>query len=202
MVRNLMRKRPGGGMPVAEYFVLPDGRIPFFDEDALYPFMKGDGRRYQGVHLASGTVIIQPFNPTANFDISGIWDRSHEYFVRNGDIFVGWTAKSVAHSFAMDKQGRVWIAARIRPNQAAAFCQQGSTHPSAAAFPIAQSGRQMQLYDPKTGKVSTIDTCFGTHHLNFAEDANNTLWLSNNTGRGGAPAIDSQARITSSNAVS
>ena len=26
-----------------------------------------------------------------------------------------------------------------------------------------------------------IDTCFGTHHLNFAEDANNTLWLSNNT---------------------
>ena len=57
MVRNLMRKRSGGGMPVAEYFVLPDGRIPFFDEDALYPFMKGDGRRYQGVHLASGTVI-------------------------------------------------------------------------------------------------------------------------------------------------
>ena len=54
---TLMRKRPGGGMPVAEYFVLPDGKIPSFDEDALYPFMKGDGRRYQGVHLASGTVI-------------------------------------------------------------------------------------------------------------------------------------------------
>jgi hypothetical protein len=54
---TLMRKRPGGGMPVAEYFVLPDGKIPSFNEDALYPFMKGDGRRYQGVHLASGTVI-------------------------------------------------------------------------------------------------------------------------------------------------
>src|SRR5207253_9110119 len=25
-----------------------------------------------------------------------------------------------------------------------------------------------------------IYTCFGTHHLNFAEDADNTLWLSNN----------------------
>ena len=36
-------------------------------------------------------------------------------------------------------------------------------------------------------KFTTIDTCFGTHHLNFAEDANNTLWLSNNTGLGGAP---------------
>jgi len=54
---TLMRKRSGGGMPVAEYFVLPDGKIPSFNEDALYPFMKGDGKRYQGAHLASGTVI-------------------------------------------------------------------------------------------------------------------------------------------------
>ena len=36
---------------------------------------------------------------------------------------------------------------RIRPSD---FCKQGSTHPSAKAFPIAQSGRQMQMYDPKT----------------------------------------------------
>lgn len=54
---TLMRKRPGGGMPVAEYLVLPDGGIPSFDEDALYPFVKGDGKRYDGVHLATGTVI-------------------------------------------------------------------------------------------------------------------------------------------------
>ncbi len=43
----------------------------------------------------SGTVIIEPLNPSANFDIAGIWDRSSEYFVRNGDVFVGWTSKSV-----------------------------------------------------------------------------------------------------------
>lgn len=54
---TLMRKRPGGGMPIAEYFVLPNGDIPSFTEDALYPFIKGDGTRYQGVHLATGTVI-------------------------------------------------------------------------------------------------------------------------------------------------
>src|SRR5207253_9646947 len=48
---TLLRKRPGGGMTVAEYFVLPDGKIPSFNEDALYPFMKGDGKRYQGAHL-------------------------------------------------------------------------------------------------------------------------------------------------------
>jgi hypothetical protein len=43
----------------------------------------------------SGTVVIEPLNPSANFDIAGIWDRSREYFVRNGDVFVGWTSKSV-----------------------------------------------------------------------------------------------------------
>jgi hypothetical protein len=86
-----------------------------------------------------------------------------------------WTSQANAHSFAMDKQARVWVAARIRPNQTPAFCREGSTHPSAAAFPIAQSGRQMQLYDPKTKAVTTIDTCFGTHHLNF--DDNDVLWF-------------------------
>ena len=34
------------------------------------------------------------------------------------------------------------------------------------------------MYDPKTGVISHIDTCFGTHHLMFAEDANHTLWTS------------------------
>jgi hypothetical protein len=43
----------------------------------------------------SGTVIIEPLNPSAGFDIAGVWDRSENYFVRNGDIFVGWTSKSV-----------------------------------------------------------------------------------------------------------
>jgi hypothetical protein len=91
-----------------------------------------------------------------------------------------WTAQTTAHSFAMDGAARVWIAARIRPNATPAFCQQGSSHPSAMAFPIAQSGRQMQLYDPKTKQVTTIDTCFGTHHLNF--DDNGVLWFT-----GGGP---------------
>ncbi len=91
-----------------------------------------------------------------------------------------WTAQTTAHSFAMDEEARVWIAARIRPNATSAFCQQGSTHPSAAVFPIAQSGRQMQLYDPKTKQVTTIDTCFGTHHLNF--DDKGVLWFT-----GGGP---------------
>jgi streptogramin lyase len=95
-----------------------------------------------------------------------------------------WNSQANAHSFAMDAQGRVWIASRVRPNQTSAFCREGSSHPSAQAFPINQSGRQMAMYDPQTGRVTTIDLCFGTHHLNFAEDANDTLWFC-----GGGPVV-------------
>jgi hypothetical protein len=34
------------------------------------------------------------------------------------------------------------------------------------------------MYDPATGKFTLISTCFQTHHLIFAEDANQTLWTS------------------------
>ena len=33
----------------------------------------------------------------------------------------------------------------------------------------------MQMYDPKTKEVTPVDTCFGTHHLNF--DDNDVLWF-------------------------
>src|SRR5947208_2893475 len=40
------------------------------------------------------------------------------------------------------------------------------------------SSDNMPILDPKTMKYSFIDTCFGTHHLQFGYDANDTLWLS------------------------
>jgi hypothetical protein len=46
-------------------------------------------------HKFSGTVIVEPLNPSAGFDIAAVWDRSRDYFERNGDVFVGWSSKSV-----------------------------------------------------------------------------------------------------------
>jgi hypothetical protein len=91
-----------------------------------------------------------------------------------------WTSKTVPHNPIMDQKGRVWYTAVVRaPNNNAAFCQAGSDHPSAKLFPMTSSGRQLSVYDPKTKRFTLVDTCFSTQHLRFAEDANNTLWTSN-----------------------
>jgi hypothetical protein len=44
---------------------------------------------------ASGTVIVEPLNPSGGFDIAAVWDRGRPHFVANGDIFIGWSSKSV-----------------------------------------------------------------------------------------------------------
>jgi hypothetical protein len=106
-----------------------------------------------------------------------------------------WDSKVNAHTSVMDQDGRVYWAAQNRsPKEVPDYCKNGSALRSAQLYPLDvphdgffQNSRQVTVYDPKTKQFTTIDTCFGTHHLNFAEDANNTLWLSNNTGLGGAP---------------
>ena len=87
-----------------------------------------------------------------------------------------WTSKTTYHSFAMDKQGRVWAAARIRKADTPAWCRAGSDHPSAKALPLTTGSRQLQVYDPKTKTLTSIDTCYTWGHLNF--DDNDVLWSS------------------------
>jgi hypothetical protein len=89
-----------------------------------------------------------------------------------------WNSHANIHNPMLDAQGRVWLTARIRGGDNPAFCKQGSEHPSAKLFPLNQSGRHLAIFDPKSKKYTFVDTCFGTHHLQFAEDKNNTLWTS------------------------
>jgi hypothetical protein len=78
----------------------------------------------------------------------------------------------------LDEKGRVWFTSRVRPPANPDFCKRGSDHPSAKLTPIDAANRHLSMYDPKTGKITLVSTCFPTHHLVFAEDANNTLWTS------------------------
>ena len=89
-----------------------------------------------------------------------------------------WTSKNNVHNPMFDEKGRMWITSAVRPPENPDYCKAGSSHPSAKLFPIDRAGRHLAVYDPKTGKLTHISTCFGTHHLMFAEDANHTLWTS------------------------
>jgi hypothetical protein len=89
-----------------------------------------------------------------------------------------WTSKNNVHNPMLDEKGRVWFTSTVRPPDNPDYCKAGSDHPSAKAYPIARAGRHLAMYDPRSGKITHISTCFGTHHLMFAEDANHTLWTS------------------------
>ena len=95
-----------------------------------------------------------------------------------------WDSHTTVHNPMFDQRGRLWFTARIRANDNPAFCKAGSTLLSAQLTPVQSSGRQLEMYDPATKQISMIDTCFGTHHLVFASDAQNTLWTSSGGGGG------------------
>ncbi|HEV3010587.1 MAG TPA: hypothetical protein VGX52_16290 [Burkholderiales bacterium] len=95
-----------------------------------------------------------------------------------------WDSQTSTHNQMMDARGRVWATARVRPPANPDWCKKGSSHPSAKVFPIEQAARHLSMFDPQSGRWTLISTCFPTHHLIFAEDADNTLWTSS----GGAGA--------------
>lgn len=89
-----------------------------------------------------------------------------------------WNSRTNAHSNVMDQKGRVWNTSITRPIDNPAWCRATSSHPSAKHFPLdkAGTGRQYAVYDQTAKTFAIVDTCYGTFHLNFAHDANNTLW--------------------------
>ena len=89
-----------------------------------------------------------------------------------------WNSRGNAHNPMLDHKERVWLTSTVRPSENPAFCKEGSDHPSAKLFPVARARRHISVYDPATEQFTLVSTCFSTHHLVFAEDANHTLWTS------------------------
>lgn len=77
------------------------------------------------------------------------------------------------HNPMLDRHGRVWMTSQIRRQWAEdtpAFCRDAPVimdHPH---------HRQLAYYDTATGRFALVDTCYGTHHLQFDDDG--VLWLS------------------------
>jgi hypothetical protein len=89
-----------------------------------------------------------------------------------------WDTKFDNHNDMFDQKGRVWMTGTNHTPGTPAYCRKGSDNPYAKAFPIDKNERQLAMYNPKTEKFTFVDTCYGTHHLQFGFDKDNTLWTS------------------------
>ncbi len=164
----------------------------FHDEistDRRNPTVNANGLVY-GVHEVSSdslTILDPLHNSTTQIHVP-VRDANTPFASPQSEMFpspyfgdqLTWDSKANVHSLEMDNKGRVWMAATVRGSDNPAFCKAGSDNPSAKLYPIDKGGgRQVTMYDPETKKFSLIDLCFGTQHLMFSEDANDTLWFSN-----------------------
>jgi hypothetical protein len=89
-----------------------------------------------------------------------------------------WDTRANNHNSMFDKKGRLWLTSSIRGHDNPDFCKQGSDHPSAKIFPLDKSPRQAAMLEPAGMKYTFVNTCFGTHHLQFGYDSDDTLWFS------------------------
>jgi hypothetical protein len=80
------------------------------------------------------------------------------------------------HNPMIDSKGRVWMTSKIRSNADPSWCN-SSTNKFAEWFPLQSSGRQASYWDPKTKQFTLIDTCYSTHHLQFDNDADETVYF-------------------------
>ena len=166
--------------------------------DRRRPTINANGKIY-GAHENSSDLvpILDPVTHTASSVRHQLLDPktpSHRSDPLTPSAYWGdepiWDAQANAHNPMMDEKGRPWFTVRLRPAANPAFCRKGSDHPSAKVFPIDSSTRHVSMFDPTTGKFTLIDTCFPTHHLIFAEDADNTLWLSSGGARSERGRLD------------
>jgi hypothetical protein len=129
------------------------------------------------VEHATGSIPIPVIRPGASSYIPQRVEAPSPYFgeelIFNNPIH--------PHNPMMDQRQRVWMTAAVRPAANPEYCQGAGDNPYGRTFPLKQSSRQAAVYDPRSGRTTPVDTCFSTHHLQFAEDKDNTLFFSGDT---------------------
>jgi hypothetical protein len=81
------------------------------------------------------------------------------------------------HNPMLDNKGRVWLTSKIRGNTLPSWCSDAAANKYVAWFGREDGGRQASYYDPKTQKFQLIETCYATHHLQFDNDPNETVYF-------------------------
>jgi hypothetical protein len=162
--------------------------------DKQHPTVNGGGRNY-AVNAGHGQLVVLDTaeNSTFSLDIptraprdqvpsrfpapnrpSNFWGMEHLWSNPPYD-------PADPHNPMIDSKGRVWMTSKIRGNQDPAWCNDPNNK-FAAWFPLRNSGRQASFFDPMTRQFTLIDTCFSTHHLQFDNDPDETLYFNELTG--------------------
>jgi streptogramin lyase len=167
--------------------------------DKRHPTVNAFGRLYGATELSTNALpILDPVRNTKTAIAMPVRDPRTPSSALANRVFAPspyfgmeqvWDSRANAHSPVMDQQGRIYFTAQSRPpNAIPAYCGKASSLRSAQLYPLTethegffQNSRQVTVYDPRTGKFTFIDTCFGTQHLNFGEDPHDTLWFSTNS---------------------
>ena len=153
--------------------------------DRRDPTVNGGGLIYGATELSTDVIpILDPAKNTATNFKTSVRDPNTPIAAGQGPQQASpywgdeaiWDSRANIHNPMLDQKGRVWLTASVRGPDNPAFCRQGSSHPSALAFPTTRAGRHLAVLEPKTGKYTYIDTCYSTHHLQF--DAQDVLWTS------------------------
>jgi hypothetical protein len=154
--------------------------------DKRKPTVNANGKIYGAVENSTDAIpVLDPVKHVASSFTMPVRDPKAHNFKNDplspspywGDEPI-WQGQSTTHNPMFDEKGQVWFTSRVGPPPNPDFCKKGSSHPSAKVFPLETSTRHLAMFDPATEKVTLIRTCYPTHHLIFAEDANNTLWMS------------------------
>jgi hypothetical protein len=90
------------------------------------------------------------------------------------------------HNPMVDHKGRVWMSMvgnAVQPGEGKnpEYCTSPTNKFAEYYQSPAQAGRRISVYDPSTKKITIIPVCFGSHHLNFGYDKDNTLYFSGDT---------------------
>jgi len=85
------------------------------------------------------------------------------------------------HNAMLDSKGRVWMTSKLRGGDDPTWCNDGKSAYS-TWYPLSRSGRQASYYDPKTKQFVLVDTCYSTHHLQFDNDPDETLYFNELSG--------------------
>jgi hypothetical protein len=167
--------------------------------DRRYPMVNAYGPLYGSPEYSSDLIpILDPVKNTATTFKAPVRDPDMPLSLGPGHAAglkplmasaywgdeVIWDTRVNNHNSMFDRNGRLWLAAAVRGPDNPDFCKKGSDHPSAKLFPTERVNRHLAMFDPKSQKYTFVDTCFGTHHLQFGYDANETLWTS-----GGGPVV-------------